>query len=118
MKSLNVPECNLKGLKGKINTMRKVVIPPFMTIVAKGVAKLMTHSKCMNVIIKPTIGYTDHTVMVRSYGVLRPGVGKVNVCLRNHSAKQITLPQWTAVGEIAVTNAIPFLLAPMANTAG
>ena len=47
----------------------------------------------------------------RSYGVLRPEVGKVNVCLRNYSVKQITLPKQTAVGMIVVANAIPTLLA-------
>ena len=33
------------------------------------------------------------------------------ICLRNHSAKQLTLPKWTALGEIVVANAIPSLLA-------
>ena len=39
-------------------------------------------------------------------------MGKINVCLRNHSAKQITLPKQTTVGEIAAANAILSLLAP------
>ena len=38
--------------------------------------------------------------------------GKIDVCLRNHSTKQITLPKWTAVGEITAANIIPALLAP------
>ena len=36
---------------------REVVIPPFMTIMMKGVVKLMAHSKCMNVFDKPIMGY-------------------------------------------------------------
>ena len=51
--------------------------------------------------------------MARSYGVLRPRRGKINVCLRNHSRKQITLPKWSAVGEIAAANVILSLLALM-----
>ena len=66
------------------------------------------------------MNYLDHIAMGRSYGVLRPGVGKVNVCQRNHSAKQITFPSWNAVGEIAVAHAIPSLLAlkPTDNDSG
>ena len=71
---------------------------------------MMTHAKCMNVVIEPIVDYSDHTITARFYGILRPGVGKVNVFLRNHSTKQISLLSWTAVGEIAVANAIPNLL--------
>ena len=49
--------------------------------------------------------------MARLYGVLKPGRGKIDVCLRNHSAKQITLQKWTSVGEITAANIIPALLA-------
>ena len=58
------------------------------------------------------MGYLDEIAMARSYGVLKPGRGKINVCLRNHSTKQITLPKLTAVGEIAAVNIIPALLVP------
>ena len=106
MENLNVPKDNLKGVMGKICTIREVVLPPFMTVMVKGVAKLMAHSKCMNVVIKPIMGYSDHIATARSYGIFRPGVGLINICLRNHSAEQITLPKQTAVGEISVANAI------------
>ena len=89
---------------------QKDVILPFMTIMVKGAAKLMTHSKCVNVIVEPIVDYLDHIATARSYGVLTPGVGKVDICLQNHSAKQITLPKETTIGEIAATNAIPVLL--------
>ena len=51
----------------------------------------------------------------RSYGVLKPGVGKVDVCLQNHSTKLITVPKQTAMGEIAAAIAIPALLTPKPN---
>ena len=44
--------------------MREVVIPLFMTIVVMGIANLMTHSKCMNVVVEPVKGYSDHIGMV------------------------------------------------------
>ena len=92
--------------------MREAVIPSFITIMVKSIAKLMTHSKYMNMVIGPIVGYSDHIVIARSYDVLRPGEGKVNICLRNDNAKQNTLPKWAAVGEIAVANAILALLPP------
>ena len=51
---------------------------------------LMTHSKCMDVIVEPVMGYLDHIAMATSYGVLKPGMGKIDVCLRNHSADNVS----------------------------
>ena len=112
VKGLNVPKYDLKGIKDKMCTMREVIILPFMTIIAKGITNLMTHSKCMNVVVKPVIGYLDHVAMARYYGVMKSGRGKIDVCLRNHSTKQITLPNWTAVGEIMTANIIMALFVP------
>ena len=66
----------------------------------------------MNVVIEPVAGYSEHIATARSYGVLKPGKGKIDVCLSNHSVKQVTLPKWTAVGGITAANIIPALLAP------
>ena len=57
---------------------------------------LMTHSKCVNVVVKPVMGNSDHIATARSHVVLKPGRGKIDVCLRNHSTKQITLSKQTA----------------------
>ena len=58
--------------------------------------------------------------MARYYEILRPERGKIDVCLRNHSVKQITLLKWIVVGEITATNAILALLAlkPTENESG
>ena len=58
------------------------------------------------------MGYSDHIATARSYGVLRPGRGKIDICLTNHSAKQITFQKQTAVGEITTANVILALLVP------
>ena len=92
--------------------MREVVILPFMTTAVKGIANLMTHSECMNVLAQPVIGYSYYIAMARSYGVLKPGSGKIDVCLKNHSAKQVTLPKCTAMGEITAAIVILALFAP------
>ena len=54
----------------------------------------------MNVIAQPIAGYSDHVAIAWYYCVLRPGVGKADVYLWNHSGKQITLPKWTAVEKL------------------
>ena len=76
-----------------------------MTTVVKDIVNLM------NVAVKPVTGYVDHVFTARSYGVLKPGRGKIDVYLRNHSANQITLPKWTVVGEITAANILDLLAA-------
>ena len=90
----------------------EVMIPPFGTTVVKDILNFTTCLKCLNVIVEPVIGYSKHIAMTRSYWVLKPGRSKIDVCLRNHSAKQITLPKRTAVEEITAANFIPALLMP------
>ena len=100
MKGLNIWDNDHEGVKGKINTIGEGITLPFMTTIVKGIANLMMHSKSMNVVVKSVTGYSDHGITARSYGVLKLGRGTIDVCLRNYSAKQITLPKWTAVGDI------------------
>ena len=90
--------------------MMEVMIPPFANTVVTGMADLATHPKNLSVVGEPVIGYSEHIAMARSYGELRPGKGKINVCLRNHSARQMTLPKQTTVGDIMPANMIPALL--------
>ena len=96
--------------EGKICMMWEVVIPLLVTIVVKGNAKLMTHSKSENVVTEPIVDYSDHIATARSCCVLRLRIGKIDVCLINHSAKQFTLPKWMAIGDIALANIILVLL--------
>ena len=95
-----------------MHIIREVIILPFWSTVVKGIMNLMIHSKCLNVVAEPVLGYSEHNAITRSFGIFKPGRGKFDVCLRNHSAKQITLPKWTAVGEIVAANIIPVLLVP------
>ena len=112
VKTLNISEYNLKGVKGKIHMMREVIILPFVTTIVRSIYNLMMHSKHVNAVVKPVMGYLDQITIARSYGILKPRRGKIDVCLRNHSAKQITLPKQTAVGEIIAANVILALLVP------
>ena len=69
VKGLNIPEYDLKGVKGKIHTLREVVILSFVITVVKGIANLMTHSKYKNVAVEPVMGYPDHvtTAILKGY---------------------------------------------------
>ena len=80
--------------------------------VVKGIANSAIHSKCLNAVVEPVTGYSEHIAMARSYGVLKPGKGKADVCLRNHSVKQVTLTKQTAVDEITAAKIFPSLLVP------
>ena len=63
-------------------------------------------------LLSPGTGYSECIAMTRMYGVLKLGRGKIDVCLRNHSIKDISLPKWIVVGEIAATNILLALLVP------
>ena len=67
---------------------------------------LVTHSKCLNVVVEPATGYLVHIAMARSYWVFKPERGKIDVCLKNNSAKQLTLPKQIAIRETAAANII------------
>ena len=75
LNNLNGPKYNLEGVNGEICTIRQVIIPPNGITVVKGNMNLMTHSKCLNVVVEPVTGYSEHIAMTRSYGVLKPAQG-------------------------------------------
>ena len=64
----------------------------------------------MRVVVEQVIGYSEHIATARSYRELRPGKFKIDVCLRNQSARQATLSKQTTVGEIIPADMIPALL--------
>ena len=40
---------------------------------------------------EPVIRYVKHVAMAHTYGVLKPGPGKVNICLCNISANKVVV---------------------------
>ena len=86
------------------------MIPPLGTTVVKGMVNLTSHSKYLSVVVEPVTGYSEHIATARLYGVLEPGKGKISICLRNHSARQVILTKQTRMGEILPANMIPALL--------
>ena len=65
VKGLDVPKYYLKRVKGKICTIREVVILPFGTTVVKGIMNLTTYTECMNVVVEPVTRYLEYIAMIR-----------------------------------------------------
>ena len=84
--------------------MKEGTILPLMTTVVTGMMDLTTHLNSLNVFVEPVFGYSEHITMTRSYGELRPGRGKINICLQNYSAILVTLPSKLQWGEITPTD--------------
>ena len=86
------------------------MIPPLETTVVNGMANLTTDSEYLSVVVEPVTGYSEHIATARIYGILKLGTGKIDISLRNNSARQVTLPKQTTLGEIMSANMIPALL--------
>ena len=84
--------------------MKEVMIPPLATTVVTGMVDLTTYSKSL--LLLSQLQVIQNTYQWK----LRQGKGKINICHRNHSARQVTLPKQTTVGEITPANMIPALL--------
>ena len=87
------------------------MIPPLMTTVVTGMADLPTHLRSLSVVVEPVPSCSEHMATARSYGELRPGTHKIDICLWNHSAMQVTLPQQTTMVEISSADVSLALLA-------
>ena len=57
------------------------MIPSLMTTLVTVMPDLTTHLKSLSVVVEPVFGYSEHIATARSYGELRPGTGKFDICL-------------------------------------
>ena len=62
--SPSVPEYDLDKVKGTVQTTTKAAIPLFETTAAKGQVKLNMYSKHINILIEPTLSYSQHIASV------------------------------------------------------
>ena len=109
MESLSIPKYDLKGVKGKVHTFKEGCNSTICDHHSKGHCKLDNALKMCECSCHASYG------IFRSYDVLRAGKGKIDVGLKNHSTRQITLQKWTAEGEITAANVIPTPLVPKKN---
>ena len=88
METLNIPKYDLKEVEGRVCMTREVVIPPFATIVVKGAAKLITHSKHISVVIEPYCGLLRPHCHSQLFQCLETGSRhKKSECKVNHFPK-------------------------------
>ena len=76
-----------------------MISPPITTVVTgmadlttpsnslTGMTDLTTPSNSLSVTVEPILGYSEQIVMARTYGELRLGTGKTDICLQNHTAR-------------------------------
>ena len=67
----DITEYDLEHVQEKVWMITKIIILPFKMITVKGKVKLSTHSKCVNIMVKPVISYAKHVATAHTCGVLR-----------------------------------------------
>ena len=90
-------EFGLDQVKGKVVTTKKVMVPAFQTVIARGLTKVTGHQKHVHVLAEPSRKYTSIFVP-GNISELIPGGSGVAVVLRNLSGRDITLEPNTEVG--------------------
>ena len=85
---------DLDKVKGKVVTTKKVKIPAFQTIIAKGLTKVTGHQKHVHVLVEPSPKCMSVFVPGNTSELI-PGGSGVMIVLRNLSGRDITLESHT-----------------------
>ena len=104
-------EFDLDQVKGKVVTTKKVKIPTFQTVIAKGLAKVTGHQKHAHVLVEPSpkcmsifgLGNTSKLI---------PGGSDLAVVLRHLSGRNVTLEPHSEVGIVTAANIVPSIQIP------
>ena len=98
-------------LQGKVVTTKKVMVPAFPTLIAKGLTKVTGHQKCAHVLVEPFPKCTSIFVPGNTSKLI-PGASGVGVVLRNLSGRDITLEPHTEIGRFTTANIVPLIQIP------
>ena len=110
-------EFDLDQVKGKVVKTKKVKIPAFQTVVAKGLTKVIGHQKCAHVLVKPPPKCMSIFVPGNTSKLI-PGGSGVAVVLRNLSGRAVTLEPHTEVGMVTAANIVPSTQVPSEQDLG
>ena len=103
-------EFYLDQVKGKVVTTKKVIVPAFQTVIARGLTKITGHQKHVHVL---ELSPKCMSIFVPSNtSKLIPGGSGVAVVLRNLSGRDITLEPNTKVGIVTAANIVPSIQIP------
>ena len=81
-------EFDLDQVKGKVVTTKKVMIPAFQTVIARGLTKVTGHQKHVHVLVEPSPRCMSIFVPGNTSELI-PGQSGVAVVLRNLSGRDI-----------------------------
>ena len=113
MKSSQVSdqEFDLDQVKGKVVITKKVIIPTFQTVIAKGLTKVTGHQKCVHVLVEPS-PKCKNIFVPGNTSELIPGESGIAVVLGNLSGRDVILEPHTEVGMVTVANIVPSVQTP------
>ena len=90
----------------KVVTAKKVKIPTFETVVAKGLTNVTGHQKHVHVLVEPSPKCMNIFVPGNTSELI-PGGLYVAVVLKKLSGRDVTLQPHTKVGTVTAANIVP-----------
>ena len=110
-------EFDLDQVKGKVVTTKKVMIPAFQTMIAKGLTKVTGHQKHVHVLVELSPECMSIFVLGNTSKLIPRGSG-VAVVLRNLSGRDVTIEPHTIVGIVTTVNIVPSIQIPSEQDLG
>ena len=104
-------------MKGKVVTTKKVIIPAFQTVIARGLTEVTGHQKCVHILVEPSPNCTSIFVPGNTSELI-PGGSGVAVVLQNISGRDVILEVHTQVGTVTAANIVPSIQIPSTQDLG
>ena len=101
----------MNQVKGKLVTTKKVIVPAFQTVIARGLTKVTGCQKCVHVLVEPSPKCTSIFVPGNTSELI-PGESGVAVVLQNLSGRDVILDPHTEAGTVSAANIVPLILIP------
>ena len=106
----------LESIQDSIKLTKCIAVLPFQTIHVSDITRVKCHNKRINVIMEPVNSKSFGAVRtVLTYTEIKPNACKVELCLRNLSARSPTLKAKTVITNLTAANAVPPKWALQAN---
>ena len=110
-------EFDLDQVKDNVVTTKKVKIPTFQTVIAKGLTKVTGHQKHVHVLVE--LSPKCKSIFIPgNTSKLIPGRSGVAVVLRNVSGRDVTLEPHTEFGIVTAANIVPSIHIPSEQDLG
>ena len=115
-KEAQIVSVNNKQIISKIDNVLKIAkdttIDPFGTIEVKGIIKTLNHYKHVNVVIDnlPKNQCCKDMTVAQQIQVLKPGLNKIPVVLRNLSSKTLKVKKGMKIAHVEASNIVPTMV--------